>query len=197
MKIFSEQKGFTIVEMVTVTAVIAIISGIFLLNYRQGERNLAIQRSVQIVTQSITKSINNSLGGKEHNGASGTVSVGGYGIRFEVGSDTITVFADCNADGNLDLVGGASTCASSISEGMPYPEVSFQKKMESDIVISALSVCSGNPCALNIVFVPPDPQTLFVPALGGGEIEAQITLQDSQGNQKVIFINELGVTRIQ
>ena len=75
MKIFSEQKGFTIIELMVVVGIVAVISGIFLLNYRQGERNLAIQRSAQIVTQNITRAINNSLGGKEHNGASGTVSV--------------------------------------------------------------------------------------------------------------------------
>ena len=69
MKIFSEQKGFTIIELMVVVGIVAVISGIFLLNYRQGERNLAIQRSAQIVTQNITRAINNSLGGKEHNGA--------------------------------------------------------------------------------------------------------------------------------
>src|SRR3989344_9542280 len=99
MKNDNNQKGFTIIELMVVVGIVAVISGIFLLNYRQGERNLAIQRSAQIVTQNITRAINNSLGGKEHNGATGTVSAGGYGVRFEQGSGIIKIFADCDSDG--------------------------------------------------------------------------------------------------
>ncbi|MEX2145039.1 MAG: type II secretion system protein [Candidatus Spechtbacterales bacterium] len=194
MKI-GNQKGFTLVELMVVLAVVSIISAIFLLNYRQGERNLAIQRSAQIVTQSITRAINNSLGGKEHNGSGGTVSPGGYGIRFELDSDTITVFADCDADSSLDTGSGASSCANAPAEGVPYPEISFQQVLESGVEVSALSPCSGSPCALNILFVPPDPTTVFIPALAA--LEVQITLRDSEGNQRDIFVNKLGVTRIQ
>ena len=197
MKIFSEQKGFTIIELMVVVGIVAVISGIFLLNYRQGERNLAIQRSAQIVTQNITRAINNSLGGKEHNGASGTVSEGGYGVRFELGSDTIIVFADCDKDGALDTGSGATSCASAPAQGVPYPEIALQQKLESGVTVSAFAGLVGSPSALNIVFVPPDPTTLFLPALSAGIQEAEITLRDTQGNEKVIFINKLGVTRIE
>ena len=195
MKIFSGQSGFTVIELMVVIGIVSVISGIFLLNYRQGERNFAIQRSAQIVTQSITRAINNSLGGKEHNGASGTVSAGGYGIRFIEGSGTIVIFADCDMDQELDVTGTALACSSAPSEGQPYPEVSFQQTLESGITVSALSPCFGSPCGLNIVFLPPDPTTVFIPSFAG--TEAQITLRDSLGNQKVIFVNKLGVTRIE
>lgn len=187
----NKKSGFTLIELTVLMAIIVIISGILFLNFREGERNLALQRSAHIATQAVSKAVNNSFAGKEHNG---TVSSGGFGIALEQNSQDIIIFADCDMDNEFDISGTALSCEEATA-GTPYPEQFSIDTLESDILVSTLNPCSGTPCRLVLTFIPPNPDVVFEPPLGGPE--AQIGLRDSRGNTINIFINKLGVTRIQ
>jgi len=184
------EEGFSLIELMVVMAIITIISAIFFLNLREGEGGLALQRSAQAVTQNISATINNSLGGKEHGG---TVSSGGFGIIFEENSQDIIIFANCNENNALDSSGAASSCDTA-TEGTPYPELFTTYTLEGTIEVSSLSPCTGTPCTLTITFQPPNPDVVFVPALVGSE--AQVTLQNIRGRTIDVFVNTRGVTRI-
>lgn len=190
--------GFTFIELLTVMAVTIILSGIVLVNFRKGERNLALQRSAQIITQTINQAITSSLAGKRHPDAAGTINQGGFGIYIEVGASSVVLFADCDSEGDYDLSGSAGLCIDALSgAGSSYPEKVELKNLESNITISSITPCSGGPpCALNIVFLPPDPQAFFNnSSLAAGE--ASIQIQDTTGNTLIVKVNALGVTYIE
>lgn len=190
--------GFTFIELLTVMAVTIILSGIVLVNFRKGERNLALQRSAQIITQTINQAITSSLAGKRHSNLAGTISQGGFGIYIEKGASSAILFADCDSEIDYDSSGSAGSCIDALlGAGSSYPEKVELKNLESNITISSITPCSGGPpCVLNITFLPPDPQTQFNPALGAAS-EAIIVLQDNTGNEVTVYVNKLGVTRIE
>jgi len=185
-------KGFTLVELVVLMAVIVIISGIVFLNLRENEGNLALQRAADVVTQNISQAKINSLGNKSHGG---TISAGGFGIYLEQNRADIVIFADCDEDGDFDTAGAADDCDEATIATPYFPEEFSRVLLSGQIVVSTLIPCSGSPCALTMTFVPPDPTTVFNPGFAGAE--AQIGLRDDKGNTMDIFINRLGVTRIQ
>ena len=186
-----QDKGFTLIELTVLMAIFIIISGMLFLNFREGERNLALQRSAHIVTQTISKAIGNSFAGKQHNG---TVSPGGFGVVLEQNSQNIIIFADCDADNTFDASGVAISCGEATID-TPYTEQFSVEVLESDILVSTLNPCSGTPCRLILTFIPPNPDVVFEPGLAVSE--AQIGLRDTKGNTINIFVNKLGVTRIQ
>ena len=173
------------------TCALPILSGIVFLNLREGEGSLALQRAASIMTQNISQAKINSLGNKYHNG---TTSSGGFGIYLKQNSSDIVIFADCDADDVFDSNGGSSACDKA-TVGMSYPEEFLRTSLSEQIVVSTLTPCVGTPCTLTMTFSPPDPTTVFVPGFVGNE--AQIVLRDQKDRTIDIFINRLGVTRIQ
>lgn len=188
----NKNRGFTLVELIVVTAVVIIISAIVIFNQKEGKSNLAMDRSVQVITQAINQAINYSLGGKLHDGS---VSSAGYGVYFTQSTDRIIIFADCDNDAVYDSNGNADSC-SETSPGTPYPEFVEEKKLESGITISGFSACTGG-ALLVTVFRPPDPQTVFTPSLNVGCDEAAISISDTYGHLKIVYINKLGITRVE
>lgn len=188
----SSQEGFTIVELIVSMAVITILSGIVFYRSRSGERNLALQRSAQIVLQSIHQAANNTLGGKKHGG---TVSQGGYGVHAEVGDNFLTVYADCNGDFTFSNTGTASSCTEAPNEGVAYPEEFRVNTLEPFIEISDLQG-DGSINPLDIVFTPPEGFAVVNPLLVTAD-EAMIEIQNTvEGNRIQIFINKAGATRV-
>lgn len=192
--ILRAERGFTLVELIVVTAIILIVSGVVIFSARDSERSLRLQRSAQITTQTVNEAINNVLGSKEHDGS---VSQGGYGVRLQEGESAAVLFADCDADNAFDSGGSAASCFAASTSTDPYPEEVRQRSLEENVTISAISPCSGSPCALDIVFIPPDPRTIFTPNLPAGTNEASITLINAEGNTTTVFVNKAGVTRIE
>lgn len=180
------------VELIVSMAVITILSGIVFYRSRSGERNLALQRSAQIVLQSIHQAANNTLGGKKHEG---TVSQGGYGVHAETGDNFLTVFADCNENYTFDDTGTASSCTEAPNEGVAYPEEFRVNTLEPFIEISAL--VGDNPTnPLDIIFTPPEGFAVVNPLLITAN-EAMIEIQNTiEGNRIQIYINKAGATRV-
>ena len=184
-------KGFTLIELTVLMGITIMISGIIFLNFRQGEKNLAIQRAAHRVTQAISEAVSNSLAGKLHGDS---VSPGGFGLFLEQNSQDIIIFADCNSNQSFDASGGSASCEGA-TVATPYGEKVSTVTLEKDITVSTLNPCSGTPCQLVITFLPPDPRTLFEPSLAGNE--AQVTLRDSEDRVIHIFVNKLGIARVQ
>ncbi|OGZ61133.1 MAG: hypothetical protein A2932_00245 [Candidatus Spechtbacteria bacterium RIFCSPLOWO2_01_FULL_46_10] len=183
--------GFTLIEIMIVVSIIAIIAGAFFLNLREGERNLALQRSAQLVIQAVEEARNSTLANRLH---AGTVSAGGYGVRFQDGLSSVIVFADCNQDGRYNASGGASSCIEAASGPLNFAELYSIIELEEGVTISGITPCDG-PCVLDLKFSSPNANAVFGPSLVGAD--AFITLQGSDGDQLSVVINGLGISRVQ
>ena len=161
------KKGFTLVELMVVIAIIALISVIVFANYREGEKQFSLQRSVHKLAQDIRRAQNMAMAAKEYSGCS-TGYKYGYGIRLTTaGAETghYILFADCNNNEDYD-------------SGEMVEDIEFESGVE-------IKTLSGDP--LRITFTPPDPTINIKPS-----DPASIQLgTDSQ--TKTITVNNAGL----
>lgn len=141
MKLFSKKSGFTIIEMLVVTAIIVIISAFMAVNFRKGEEGHKLQRSAQLIVQSIRRAQNMAISSTQHLGDVPPA----YGVFFNDNQDfySYILFADLNGNNKYDNPASDSVIATIV--------------LEKGIKILSVSLSPR----LHIVFVPPDPSTIF------------------------------------
>ncbi len=174
-----KNKGFTLLEITVVISIITLLSIIFLANYRQGEKNFALQRSAHQLAQSLRQTQNMAMSSQEFEE---TFPKGGYGVHFEIGANSYILFADCDGNGEYSYSGSALSCAEA-TEFNRYPEKIEEAILEEGISISELSPISAEN-KLNITFFPPNPDITITPSANlafiiltfGGDSEKQINI---------------------
>lgn len=97
------EQGFTLIEMVVVTAVIAIIAGISVANFRAGEKQKRAQIAVDTVINSIRNTQNFTLTGKNTTNANAGCRVPQYYYVIFGYSTTYSISAYNNC-GTFDLI---------------------------------------------------------------------------------------------
>lgn len=170
--------GFTIVEVLIVTAMLIILSVTLALNFQTGDRNLAIDRAAHSVSQDIREAIGFTLGTKPHN--CGPSNFKGYGVHFKGGETSYITFADCN--------GNRIYQAADLDESGPI-------ELETGFRISSATPTTGG--KLNILFSPPEPEVWINNALAAGP--AVIVLQSIEDTSitRTITVTNKGVIDIQ
>jgi len=161
------KKGFTLIEITVVVAIIIILASIFIANYREGEKQFALQRSAHQLAQDLRGVQEMAMAGQEFDNF---FPAGGYGIYFEEGLNSYILFADCDGDGKYDESGDASNCDPETADpDNPYPEMIERVYLEDDIMVSSLSSDVGD--ILEITFFPPDPIVTIIPPATSASIE--------------------------
>lgn len=141
-------EGFTLIELLVVTGIIVLLSAMFLPIYKTGQKSFALQRAAHKVAQDLRRAQELSASSHEFQGQ---VVPQGYGIRFEQGSSSYILFADLNKPQ------GYNNVAEKVEE----------IELEAGIVISGLSASPY----LTVIFIPPDPETVIMPAAASAVIE--------------------------
>jgi len=170
--ILTRQSGFTLAELSVSIFIIALIGGIFLVNFHNTNKRSEINVVKQKLASDIRLAQNYSLGSKTYDGV--TIPSGGWGVHFDLADPThYIIFADKNLpNGNQTYDTG---------------EAMETKTLPAGITISALSPANK----VDIVFFPPDPVTYVntSPATG-----SQITLTENINNSMaVITVNSFGL----
>lgn len=95
LKIFKKQKGFTVIELVVVMAIVGILSAVIGLSYNAHNKYNSVHLSA-IRVLDIFREAQNKTVVSERLEVDGEMSVpkGGWGVYFEENSNKITLFAD-------------------------------------------------------------------------------------------------------
>ncbi len=91
-----KKQGFTIIELIIAIAIVALITGIVLANYRVGQRQQTIRAEAQKLVSTLRNAQNMALAGKVHNTE---VPKFGYGVYIDDTNNKYTLFANyCEPD---------------------------------------------------------------------------------------------------
>jgi len=174
----SREEGFTIPELLVVVAIIVLMTGLVLPNFRSGERTLALNRAVHKAGQDVRKAQELALSAKTHicpNDPAEKIS--GYGVFFDQNIPTsYVIFAECNNNNTYNE--GIDGIVETIS-------------LESGIEISLVSPNAKT----SIVFVPPIP-LVFTNGNPGENMQVSFQRIDGVGTVKILGINSRGVLDI-
>jgi len=148
-------RGFTLVELIVVMALIVFITGLTIVSLRPGQEELLLERSIHKLAQDSRSALGFSLRAKPH-GCGG--NFGGYGIYFEEDSTTYVLFEDCNETLKYE----------------PSDDEGEEFKFEDGVRIqSATPLQAGK---LHIVFAPPDPD-VYINTNLSVMIQAEIVIE--------------------
>jgi len=173
------KNGFTLTELLTVLAVIFILTSVSFPAYRTAQKQYVLENAARKLAQDIRKAQEMAISARIC-GPCGDKVPPGYGIYLHQGNTSYLIYADTNpAQGNEIYDGG-------------------------DVIIETISFESGvfiknvNPSSLSINFKPPDPkirignnsQTL-------SEVSIVLSLSTDTSKTKTIKVNKAGLIYVE
>ncbi len=189
MKIFKNNKksGFTLIELLVSLFIIALMTGIFLTNYRQGERQSDLILTAQLLISDIRFAQANALGLVMYEEE---IPDGGWGVYFNRSNSTqYLIFADENPANRKYDHGEADEDKGGRILSLP-----------NNIIIEKLQVEDNNGInnvdEINIVFLPPMPKT-YINEYYIENKRAIITLKETILNEEIkIKVNFAGLVEV-
>ncbi|PIV45837.1 MAG: hypothetical protein CO144_01940 [Candidatus Nealsonbacteria bacterium CG_4_9_14_3_um_filter_35_11] len=193
------EKGFSLIELLVVVAVIVILSTLVFSDYSKGGKKMALERAAQRLSQDIRKTQEMAMSAYQPsdicNGTPGNLK--GFGIHFDESSGNekkYIIFAECNdTEPNYDYDGDGPD---DVKEGW---SVDIEKGIKiSDIEKDDLSNGSTYPTTLSVVSIPPDPTIYIASSSSGYEAIITLCIEDSCAtNYKKIKVNNAGRIKVE
>jgi len=171
---YKEEKGFSLVELLAVVAIIGIISAIALPNYFKMQKQFVLSGANQKLAHDIRMAQEMAMSAKTESGCPADSGYKfGYGVYFSLSvPSSYIIFADCNDNKNYDF--------------SPTDKVIETITFENGVIISNLS--PGDP--LEVVFTPPTPAVTI--NFNSSNTNAEITIT-SEGKYKSVKVNKAGL----
>ncbi len=197
----SRSRGFSLVELLVVCAIIALVSGIMLANHTQYGGRVVLQNFAYDVALSIRQAQVYGISVKRFGvGASATFDRG-YGMYFDLSNpSTYFLFADVSQNGRYDPLAptGSNELVSEykINRGYKISELCYTPSGGSGETCNTTT--AGMPKQLHIVFKRPEPDAL-ISACGGVGIpcvsnsaSARIVLKSPRGETMSVSVRDSG-----
>jgi prepilin-type N-terminal cleavage/methylation domain-containing protein len=181
------RRGFTIIEVVTVMAIIGILAALTVRSGTPGKNTISLEREAQAVADLVRVARQNSIAITENEG-----TFPSYAVALSSGGSTIEMQA-------IDI----SYSALDPSDNQFANGICSQSSavVESHTLGGGVSIASirhsrkNNQSDVLILFARPLPTTFLMKCsgretLGAGEL--QILLQNADGNQRLVTVNSAG-----
>jgi prepilin-type N-terminal cleavage/methylation domain-containing protein len=189
MKILKNYKksGFTLIELLVSFFIIALMLGIFLTNYRQGERQSDLILTGQLLVSDMRFTQANALGLVMYED---NIPDGGWGIYFDKSyPNQYIIFADGNENRQYDSGEADETKGGRIIDLPNTIEI-------VDLVVENKSGTESDVNELNVVFLPPMPKT-YINSLYIENKRAIITLREVNLNEDIqVKVNFVGLIEV-
>jgi len=174
-------EGFTLIELLVVGGIILLLSVIIFPNYREGEKQFALQRSAHKLAQDLRRAQEMAMSARESQKRTPPeVPPGGYGIHLTKNGEDYTLYSD----GGNKKYGGTGDVDEEIIN------------LEKGIYIKETVPSSAS---FSINFMPPDPEINIVDAAGTDKNNVTIilALKADPAKTKGITVNKAGLIAIE
>jgi prepilin-type N-terminal cleavage/methylation domain-containing protein len=173
------KNGFTLTELLTVLAIIFILTSVSFPAYRTAQKQYVLENAARKLAQDIRKAEEMAISARICEICQNEVPPG-YGIHFQQGNLSYFIYADTNPTQGNERYDGGDKIIETIS-------------FESGVFIKSLTLPS-----LSVNFKPPDPkirigndtQTL-------NEASIVISLSSDQSKTKTIRVNKAGLIYVE
>ncbi len=183
----NKERGFTIIEMLVVIAIVAILPTVVIANFPRIRQQFALSRAAYAFAQDVRSTEGRSLSSNLYKDAEGNYqSVAGYGVYLDMsqyGNKKYIIYADASPGNqqydDLDYI------VSTIDLGVNEP----------GIMVKELDNVVGNNASIN--FNPPDPTTTIT-QLDQGEtgIDVVFAVESDPLQTKTVSVNSSGLVEV-
>lgn len=181
------RKGFTLVEIIVVLAIMAVLSTLIFNNYSRSKQQLALQRSAAKLAQDIGRIRQRAISTKQCPECGGPAPKTGYGIFLDATSgknENYLLYADTSGENEF------YTAADTVLETI---------ELEKGIIIYKINVSPPNNVSIN--FKPPEPEIkIKYSGVEQNKIDITLCIEGTAcglGDTKVIETNTAGLINIQ
>ncbi len=179
-----KNRGFTLIELMVVCAIIAILSVSVTANYHQGDRELGLELAAGKLAQDLRRT--QEWGYSAHQFAG--VSFAGYGINIVKGGTTYALYTDNNANGRY----------TSSTDSIRETAVLDNNFKVSDIKPCGPADTCGTLSSLSVNFIPPDPGVLITNSSGTSYDAATIVLGiTGTSTTRSVVVNRSGLIYVE
>lgn len=145
MKLESQNRGYTLIELLMVVAIISIMAVAAFANYGTNRKNAVLRQEAQKLILDLRRAQNMAMNVSQL--SSTEIPLGGYGIRFVLSSGNYTIYAD--KDDNKVYSGAGERL---VTRALNSPVAIRGVR----IGINLVSLSPASPADIN--FVPPNPK---------------------------------------
>lgn len=178
-KCIKNNQGFSLVEVLVSLAIVSMIAGLMLANYRASEDTNRVVFSAKELAGTIRVAQNNSLGAVKY----GTSTpLGGWGVHIdtELSDTSYRLFADMNDNsqydpGEAEIEHGGRTV-----------------RTERNVRIASTTLGSE----VTITFIPPHPITVIRDGEGSSASEVEVFLENHEGESRTVRVNNFGLIEV-
>jgi len=182
MKKYISQKGFTLIEMITVLAIFMLISGVVIFNYGKFRNDTILTNMAYEVALSIREAQIYGVSARTAESGNTPSFEIPYGIYLKEGSNQYYLFADIVEDSKFS----GDTCSDPMGDTCVTPYTLQRGVLISDIDISTDSSSCDLKNSVSVLFKRPNPEPIITP--GGANVDdisfVQITLTAPDGVTK-------------
>lgn len=180
VKLKAEKRGFTVIELVVVAAIMTIISAIILANNNKYSANVVLQNLAYDIALSVRQA--QVYGISVYSDSPGVFNVG-HGVHFSMAAPTLYyIFTDTNGNGKYDTGEAAKTFT--MKNGFRLQKLCWTATAGGAETCSALSTTQ-----LDILYIRPEPDAWINPILNG---VASLVCSVPVGGNQICTLNKFG-----
>jgi len=180
-------KGFTLIELLVVMSIVVILTALTLPNYRFGDRQLSLQRSVYKLAQDLRRAQEMSVSAVFSAQTDDKIPAGGYGIQLKTeleDREKYILFGDKNNDHQYKK-----------EDDYLIEETTMEKGV---IIKNPIQTKRGNEDDINVTFVAPDPDVFLVSDKKEADwARITLSLEQDSSQTKTIYINKAGLIAVE